>query len=752
MIHRSIALLLCTCVLVAFPLLSTHGATASVPEQPAGIDIRGIVSDSSTGERIVGVNVAVQGTQRGATTNAHGFYLIPSVAGGQQEIIFSAVGYERRSVRINVGGTEPISLNVKLLPRVIESTEVLVESQRIASLEARSASLHILTPKLMQQLPSVAQQDLLRSLQMLPGISSTSDVSAKFYVRGGAGDQNLILLDGMKIYNPYHAFGLFSVLDPDIVKSADVYTGAFPAEYGGKLSSVVNVQTKDGNLSGISGVANINFLSGKLELDGPLSDDNAWLISGRTSLFGGSLNRIIPNPAPTTFYDMFFKATAGTSTGRLGFRGYISSDDVTPSATDQPDHSWRNAAGSVVLSGLLTDRSYYDASISYSLAQIKRTAKPGSSVLPQSSQLEDVTLHVEVSSIGEDQQTLSEGFEFSFPSIDDSLYVSGVYPARVKDSQVEWSMWARYEGTWGDLRYDLGVHGDLALLFEGAEVRQGIQPRITLSYPLSATWIAKASYGVFTQRLITINNENDLISLFDAWVFLPPNITTEEAHHYVAGVEGNLLVNLSASLQAYYKDYPSLALYNTAKVFADDADYLDGTGNAWGVESLLRYTSRLFDLFGSYSWAKTTVSVNGLEYAPRYDRRHTVKAIGTLHLFDNLDFTLRWEYGSGYPFTQNAGYYSRLTLADISETDSPYGSGIVSRVLGVKNAARLPAYRRLDAGVNYRIPLAGSVRGTIGASVINVFDAKNILYYDRLTGKTDYMTPFFPTASLSVEF
>ena len=714
-------------------------------------DIRGVVSDSTTGERLLGVNLVLKGTRRGATTNVSGFYIITSVPSGTYELTASAVGYERRVLVVRVSGAEPLSINVKLTARVIQTGEIVVRSEGISALTERSASVHIMTPKEIQALPAMAQSDLLRSLQMLPGITSTSDVSAKFFVRGGAGDQNLILLDGMKIYNPFHAFGLFSILDPDIVRSAEVHTGAFPAGYGGRLSSIVNVTTKEGNLSKISGNANVNFLSGKLELDGPFSETNSWLVSGRSSLFSHAVDRIIPNPAPLSFYDVFFKGTIGTSTGRIGIRGYTSGDDVEPEAPDQPSHSWRNAALSAVLSGVADDRTYFDATVTYSYSKNTRVPRQAVSVTPASSKLEELGLKVELSSFMENQDTFFEGFEMNFPSIDDSLYTNNIFPNEFKDSQINWYAWLRYLGKWGDFGYDVGVHSDLLLLVGGNPIQQGLQPRLTLSYDLGRTWVAKASYGVFTQDLITVSNEDDLITLFDAWVFLPEELRPEVAHHYVLGVEGNLLPSLALSVQAYAKEYSSLTLYNSLKVFPEDPDYINGTGLARGAEALVRFASPFVDILASYSLSDVTVSVNNTTYAPRYDRRHTLKAVSTFHLFDGLDFTLRWDYGSGYPFTQNAGFYDRLSLSGIGTDPFPGGTGTPSRTLGQKNAARLPAYHRLDAGVTYKISL-GSLRGTVGASVINLSNQKNILYYDRNTGKTDYMIPFFPTASLSLEF
>jgi hypothetical protein len=741
-------------LLGTFAALSISGSvsaqTAAPPDDSAGGDIRGIVSDSTTGEKILGVNVRVMGTTRGATTNLNGFYLIGGIPPGSWQLVFSAIGYERKEKMIRVKTGEQTTIDVRLVPRMIEAREVVVEGQSSGALLQRNAMVHSMTPGSFKNLPTTGQPDLLRALQLLPGITSTSDASAKFYVRGGAGDQNLFLLDGMKVYNPYHAFGLFSVFDPDIIRNVDVYTGAFPAGFGGRLSSVVNVTTRDGNLSRIAGAANVNFMSGKLRLEGPIADDNAWLLNGRSSLFTGAIDRLVPNPAPTTFYDLFFKGTAGTSTGRVGFRGYFSGDDVRPNDITQPDYRWRNSALSAVFSSLQGERLYFDVVGSYSRTMIERLSKDGS-IPPARSFLDEVSLRGEFSAFTEGEGTSFEGFEFTFPSTNNSLPVPSGDTREIKDGQVEVSVWYRYEGEWGPWRVNLGLHADLTNLATGGTPLQSVQPRVMVAYDLGGTWNVRLAGGTFSQNLITVSNEDDLVSLFDAWLYLPKELRPEQAYHGVFALEGNLSPSIAASLQVYGKSYPSLTLYNSAKVFPDDPDYVKGDGLAYGAEFLVRYASPLADLNASYAWSRVDVTAGGVTYAPRYDRRNTVKVLGTVHLLSNLDFTLRWEYGSGYPFTQGEGFYSRLTLGDLGRDPFPGGTTIRTRVLGPKNAARLPAYYRVDAGVNYSLPL-GPFRAVFGASVVNVSDAKNILYYDRTTGKTEYMTPFFPSASFTLEY
>jgi hypothetical protein len=725
--------------------------------QISGVDLRGIVTDSANGERLPGVNVVVEGTGRGWVTNANGFYLIAGVPRGRHTVTASAIGYARRTLDVEIGGTDPITLNIVLAPRIVESSEVTIEGERESEEAQRSPSIHVVTPRDLQLVPAAAQPDLFREMEMLPGISSTSDVNSKFYVRGGAGDQNLVLLDGMKLFNPFHAYGTFGVVDPSIIRSADIYTGAFPSNFGDRLSSVVNVTTRDGNRNQFAGNAGINFLSANLGLEGPIKGDNSWLVSARKSVFDKTLEKLIPSAAPTSFYDLYFKGTAGNSTGRVGIRGLINEDNITPLDPTQPAFTWKSASFAGVISGLIADRVYMDLTMNLSTSEVIRSSGPSSPVPAASSRISEWSFRGEFDVFSESQDHFAVGFESAFPNISNVLPTRAAVVRSFDDNEGELWLWFRYIASLGPLGIDGGIHTELNTISSAVlgdrqvPLRQILQPRIALSLNLAGNWVAKAAYGVFTQNIITINNEDDLISLFDAWIYLPDQLRPEEADHYVLGLEGNITPRLSTSIQAYVKDYRSIVLYNPDKIFPDDPDYLSGTGASSGIETLLRYRLPLTDLYASYVISRARVSAAGITYPPRYDQTHAVKAMGVLHVLENLDVTLRWEYGSGYPYTQSAGYYSRLSLDDIDRDPFPGGSGDPMRVLGPKNAARLPAYRRLDAGFAWRVALEG-LHGSTGVNFLNIGNAHNILYYDRVTGKTDYMMPFFPSAFITAEF
>ena len=722
---------------------------------PAGalaqtVDVRGVVVDSATGERIPYATVVVKPINRGAATNLSGFYIIPGVPVGTYVIVASAVGYSDVLKTVRLRGAEPITVGFSLPQSPVQLSEVVVQGeQSLEKLDA--ASLHVIGRDDVQKIPGVGQEDLLRAMQVLPGVASTADVSAKFYVRGGAGDQNLILLDGMRIYSPYHAFGIFSVFDSDIIRTAEVFTGAFPAGYGNRLSSVVNLTTKQGNVSRVAASSELNFLAAKALVEGPIGGNDSWIVSGRKSLFDGSYKHFVGSSLPISFYDLFFKGTIGTETGRASGRGFISGDRIVSDNPDEPDYSWENRSFAASVSGLANDRLYVDALVYSSSFTVTQDAKASSVIRSAESSILDNGVRLDLSLHTDAQDLLDAGFEFDFPEYDYSYSTPVGDRLEFNSIETELWLWSRYIKQIGRVKTDVGIHIDALSLFDNGPTLGTLQPRVNVRYQLSDLWSASLSYGTFDQREITISNEDDIISLFEAWIPIPSGLKPEEAHHYVAGVEGLLSSNLSLSVQSYLKNYTSIVVYNRDKLYPTDPDFVNGTGRAYGGEILARFRSAVLDAYLSYALAWTRVTNGGVTYPPRYDRRHTINLLGVVHPLRDVDVAVRWEFGTGYPFTQSAGYYDRLLFEGIGNGQPVEESGNRYAVLGEKNAARLPAYYRIDASVTYHFVLS-PFRGSVGASVANLTDRKNILSYDRKTGQRINMLDFFPSATVKVEF
>lgn len=577
-------------------------------------------------------------------------------------------------------------------------------------------------------------------------------MSSRFYIRGGAGDQNLVLLDGMRIFSPFHALGIFSIFDPDVVRNVEVYTGAFPPGYGNRLSSVVNITTEDGRVDRPAGRASMNFLSSKLRLEGPAYEGSSWIFNGRKSLFDRTFKKIVNQDIPVSFYDAFFKLTNHVPGGsKVDAEVLLTSDDLIMNDPNQPDYHWRNRAMGLTFSGFISDRLLATVIVYSNSFKGEQDAKSSSNLTPSSTIVTEGGVRAQSTLYTDRQDLFFFGFEFNFPNLEYNLVNNVGTQRKLTNTDPDASAWVRYQAKFDDLLVDGGLHVDLGNMLARSEFGESIQPRLNASYLMFGNWRAQISYGRFTQSLITVYNEDDIISIFDAWIRVDRKLKSEQADHYVVGLEGNLSEEVSTSVQAYYKNYSSLVTYNRDKIDASDPDYINGSGSSYGAEALLRTSMSPVDLYGTYSLSWTRINNAGFSYYPRYDRRHHINALGVLHVTSDLEMTLKWEFGSGFPFTQSIGYYDRLKLGNALPGPFELETGTPYTILGPKNAARLPDYHRLDASLVLNFGFWGT-KGSAGVHVINVYNQKNVFYFDRNRGNRIDMLGFFPSATLTLEY
>jgi hypothetical protein len=715
-------------------------------------NLYGVVVDSLTRQRISFANVMVMGTNRGATANDVGFYLIPTLSPGSYDLAVSAVGYTRVVKSVVIKENQSVEVNFRMPPTDIESQEVVVTGARRRKESEISTSVHVLEKQDLKFVPVTAQQDLLQSIKILPGFVSTSDVSSKFFVRGGAGDQNLFLLDGIRVYSPFHALGLFSVFDPDIVDNAEVYTGAFPPGFGGALSSVVNITSRQGRADRFSGKGNINFLSGGIAVEGPAFGRSSWFVNARKSMFPKTFSNILGQNAPVSFYDAVAKFSLQPEGVQKVDITYLSSHDAIQfDSPDEPAYAWENSGFAVSSSALPIERLFVRLLIYGSNFSASRDPKESKIITAASTSVKEGGLRLALTYYTGSQDYAFFGFDFRFPTLKYSFVNKLGYPQQIGTSLPEVTSWAQYRVNLDGLQVDAGIHLEVGSLFEGGDAVNEIQPRINVSYLLAGNWRAKASFGRFTQRTLTVGNEDDVVSLFDAWIRVPTGLPSERADHYVLGLAGNFTDAISLNLETYYKHYGSLVVYNRDKTVTTDPDYIQGRGKSYGVELMMRSRAAFVDLYGAYSLSWAEVNNGGFLYYPRYDRRHHLNLMGVIQPLTGLSFTLRWEYGSGFPFTQTIGYMDRLTLDGALPGPFETETGVPFLMLGAKNAARLPNYHRLDFGTSYNMTLLG-FEVSIGADIMNLYDNKNIFYFDRSTGQRVNMLSFYPSASLIVKY
>jgi hypothetical protein len=681
---------------------------------------------------------------------------------GEYDVAASVIGYAKKILHVVVQRGKPAELVFRLKPTPYEVQEFIVTAPRQEHLPERHLSIHMLKQEEVKLVPVSVQEDVFQSMKILPGIVTTNDVSSRFFVRGGAADENLVLLDGVKIFSPFHAMGVFSIVDPDILQHVELSAGAFPPEYGGRLSSVVSISTRDGRSDRLAGRASLNFLSSKVQLEGPALAGTTWLVNARRSTFSQTFKRLVNQELPVSFYDALSKFNVQFPGGaKLDFSFLASSDRLDYSqsfrsygrtVTSQINHSWNTTLASASFSHLIGERTFIRLSTYFSRYKANRDSLSGRTFSSIVNTIRDFGLRAVATYYTNSQDLCMFGFDFGFPTVQYRLTNISGRLLGLEKSFVDGRAWLRYQIHADRWMYDVGIHNDFGAFVQGELGLESFQPRINVSHDVSERWKLNAALALCSQRMITVNNEDEVMSTFDTWMKNPDGFGAEKAAHIALGAKGNLSDATALGIESYYKHYSSLIVYNREKMAISDPDYVMGSGRAYGVELLLRSRLSEIDLYGAYTLAWTRIRNSGLEYFPQYDRRHTLNVMATAHPFRDLEVTVRWQIGSGFPFTANLGYYDRLTLGVgpgalpfQSETGQPY------LALGEKNAWRLPAYHRLDLSASYRFAFGG-MQGSLGLQLINVYDRVNVFYFSRYTGTHVDQMRFFPSATMSIEY
>jgi outer membrane receptor protein involved in Fe transport len=716
--------------------------------------VRGIVTDSLTGERLSLVNIYIPAQGVGAATDANGFFLIGNVPAGKQQIRVTLIGYATQHREVEIVAGEIIVLNLQLAPTVVEMEVVETTAERRIRYDTEISTQPITMAEI-SVVPKAVEADLFRAIAVLPGVVATSDVSSQFYVRGGGGDQNLIILDGMTIYNPFHALGIFSIFDADAIREAEIIKGGFPAQWGNRLSSVINIRTREGNKNRFSGKLNLSQVSGKALLEGPTPWEGSWMLSMRKSLFDEVLQNFVRQETPFDFYDVIGRANVATGdAGRLSLHMLFSGDQIRSKSSFDPEYQWSNGAYGMSWFQVLENKYLIETTFSFSNFKGELRPRENSLISPRLSEVSDVYFNGSVTYFRDDGDQYGAGFMFRLPEYRFAFVNSANFQRDETRKNSETGIWFKYKlKQFHPFAVEVGIRSDIFSLLSPNSA-DAFEPRLALNYDISPALSLKASYARVHQRLVTITNEDDVVSLFETWIPILDGEPSQEADHYIFGVDGDItfIPGMNFNLQGYYKDMSNLVEYNLDKIDADDPDFVRATGRSYGVEAFLEEKHPKYYGMLSYSLSYTERTVGDFTYNPRYDRRHSLNIIAGWKPARGWDINLRWEYGSGLPFSQIVGFYDRLLfngLFDgrgyIDETGEPY------TMLGPKNTGRLPAYHRLDASVSRAFQLEWA-RIVVEASVLNVYDRNNMFYYDRTTGERIDMLPILPTVNLRVEF
>ena len=762
--------------------------------------ISGFVRDDTSGEPISYANVFLSNSTLGAATNQDGYFVISNIPVGKYEVNATMIGYGIFKQNIELSEGQPIRLDIRLNEEIIQTTEVLVTAERQKferSMESSQISLDI---REINSAPAFIEPDVFRTLQMLPGVQTTSDFSSALYVRGSTPDQNLIMLDGIAVYNPYHLGGIFSTFNTDAIKEADFHAGGFPARYGGRMGAILNVLNREGNTRKVKGSANISLISSKGLIEGPLPSwrgmKGSWMISGRRTYFDTVIDALkipigqridgsdIYFQFPYYFYDYQVKINVDIDQDhRLTYSRFYGDDIVDFSFEETLESSgtnvnvrsetgfgvkwpWGNHTNGLtwrwIIAPDLVAKTFFSHSryrFDFELsAQDRNTYTYTDSTIELFSDvtfrafdiIKDNTIETALTWQAAQDHTVTGGFQVKDVNFDLGLDIS----IATQDTSIDFSLLSLVNNTreiaifaqdkWDfseKLKFQFGLRSTHYNLHNNIY----FDPRLSMKYHYSKDIAFKLNWGLYHQFLTTANNQDENLRLVELWLGIPKDKPASVAQHIISGLEYMSPKNIFYRLEVYHKDFDNLLTLkqeNTNTVEGAESDsttneFWDTKGNSHGIELLIKKSSGKLNGWVGYTYARTKYYTEPSGWHyPNFDRTHTLNIVGNIELSQDLEFSAGLTRSSGNPYTK--------ILGRLYEWEQDLYSNMVwypydSYIVGEKNTERYDDYFRVDIGLTRK---GGNIFGQEYDTywqIMNLTQNLNILQYTYDTN-TDPLT------------
>jgi hypothetical protein len=748
--------------------------------------ISGFVNDEADGEGLIIANVYLEEILVGTSTNASGYYVIPKVPAGRYTLVCSYIGYQTFKKQVEVGSGADLKLNVVMAWEVLEAEETVVRVDSIETVEKlfkKPISEIRLSHRQVSQVPQIAEADLLRALQTLPGILPLSDFSSALYVRGGTPDQNLYMIDGTDVYNPEHAFGIFSTFNTDAIKQVELSKGGFGAEYGGRLSSILDVTNLDGNREEFAGTAAVSLLSAKTTLQMPLGRKGSLSGSMRRTYFDQTIGKSLDDIPDYYFYDGNIKAFVDVNEkNKLTLSGYGGRDFLkvifNEGASEETGFraDWGNKTGSVrwtrVFSPLLFGNFWATGSrfsSDFTFDEVEVAERNFVSDITFKGDMEYHYSQALVAEFGFEQKNMHVRFDQDFPGgkIDVASRPEH-YVFYIKNGWRPSPQW----DIEGGVRYNL---------FKSDKTFQNMDPRFSLKYRLTDKSNLKLATGLYHQYLHRVPR----FIATDIWTTANSFQEESDSGHFIVGYQREMARNYQMEVEAFYKDYDNIYEFNqtfltklkesgfdedSRPIFTDTKGLFNrGGGHSLGFEVLLRKDVGAVSGWLGYSLANTRykfADINqGREFAPRHDRTSTFNLVGNVDVRNALRKLKgqkkqrdrgRWKlginlvYSTGQPFTEPGSGYLILPDPDTPHDTVEYAP---TRI----NDVRLPYYGRLDLSLTYNRDFENWSMAPY-LQIFNAGNRKNVWFmdYDYKNSIPDVdeqsMFPLLPTLGINIKF
>ncbi|HOZ30286.1 MAG TPA: TonB-dependent receptor [Bacteroidales bacterium] len=719
--------------------------------------ISGYIKDKENGETLIGANIYQPETKVGATTNIYGFYSI-TLPEGKYKITYSYIGYEDFIAELDLSAD--LSFDAELVTAANIISEVVVSDKKSnENIVSNEMSLFRLDNKTIRQIPVfMGESDLIKAVQLMPGVSIASEGSSAFIVRGGSSDQNLILLDEATVYNPSHLMGFFSVFNSDAIKDVKLYKGDIPAANGGRLSSLLDVRMKDGNKKNFDASGGIGLISSRLTVEGPIVKDKAsFIVSGRRTyadLFFPLFQKkdSLLSKSTLYFYDINAKINWDISAkDRIFISSYFGKDVFR--FTGQ-DISWGNNTETFRWNHIYNPKLFSNLTLLYSDYRYELASTTGTPKFVWTSNLRDYSVKYDFTAYPNAKNTLRYGIVGTFHQFKPGLFVvtmeDTTFDFKLKESQaLEYAGYlSNDQRIGGNLTINYGIRysffssiGEATLnRYDSAynfvdtvhygkneiyNTYSGFEPRFSLTYVLNEKSSIKAAYDRTMQYVQLASNSSGGNPL-DIWFPASPNVKPQSGHQGNIGYFRNFeKPGLETSVEIFYKKmYDQVDFKDYANLLLNDrmeGELRFGDAQAYGAEFLVRRNTGNLTGWISYTLSRSERTIIGINnnntYLSNFDRTHNLSVVATYTITPRLSVSANWVYVSGVPATLPIGRY--------------YFGNVLIPVYSDRNEARLPAYHRLDLSITLKNKNKKERRfnSEWNFSVYNVYNRKNPYSY-----------------------
>ncbi|MEO1262367.1 MAG: TonB-dependent receptor [Bacteroidota bacterium] len=750
-----------------------------------GGTVRGSVYDSDSGEPIIFGTVQLGGTTIGANTDENGFFSIGGVPPGDYNLIATYIGYDSVSVAITVREGRIVSQNLMMNENAVQLGTVELSARREKARTEIQISKVTVSANQIKALPSAGgQTDLAQFLPVLPGIISTGDQGGQIYIRGGSPVQNRIMIDGMTIYNPFHSIGFFSVFETETIKTVDVLTAGFNAEYGGRVSAVIDIKTREGNKKRLAGLVSANPFQAKAVIEGPLKKfegsggSSSFLFTAKHSYINETspflysyavdtaLYVLSDDPdisdrdkerLPFQFTDFYGKLSFLTGNGsNFNVFGFNFNDRVNYIGVSTLD--WNTFGGGSNFTLIPPNSNLViGGTVAYSKYDIEQTEAGGD---PRTSSIASYNVALDFTYFGLKNE-IKYGFDIAGLDTDFSFKNFLGNTIEQTSNTPEVAGYIKFKQQLGNWIFE----PSLRLQLYPSQDATNIEPRFGIKYNATDWLRFKFAGGRYSQNLISSVNEQDVVNLFvgfltgpEEQVFNPDGSVADhrlqKANHGVAGVEIDINKYLEVNLEGYYKEYTQLIQVNRNKLDPQDPDFVTETGDAYGGDLSLRYENKNVFAWATYSLAYVKRDDGQQVYPTIFDRRHNVNLLATYKFGKRWEAAARWNFGSGLPFSLSQGFFNEINFNDGLATDplteNPDDIGIILDER--RNRGRLPSYHRLDLSLKKTYSISKYSELELVASATNAYDRANIFYFDRIRNSRVDQLPIMPSIGLTFTF